>query len=155
MKFDHIGARLRGGPYLVGGGVYEDAYEQPGVLQFFNRRGDSLSIPAHINSSFRRYLLPFLRNKGYEVGKRLARNFNHFVRDGHLHVKPGPHRLFQQNKVPFLNVPAVFPQVNHYSARPGEFGLQGDGHGIRFTSHSGLSQGRYVVNVYVQSGFHL
>ncbi len=136
---------------LMGIGIDKETGHDAGFAQTIHRRAHDGDIRPHIQTAFGSNLVGILRDQRNGIGPCLDGNLNHLFGRGHLDVQVGSYRLPQQGHVRVLNMPAIAAQVNRDAIGPRLFADHGRSHHARLRRAPRLANGRYVIDVDVQS----
>src|ERR1044072_5627651 len=153
-QLDLLRASVVRGLYLSRVWVYEDADEDAAVAQSVNRSADCVEVGGRVQAAFCRYLVRLFGDERDCVGTRVGGYLNHLVGRGQLDVEVSSQHAAKVVDVLVLYLAAVAAQGNRDAVRARLLAHQGGRHHTRLRRAPRLSDGRHVVDVYVESCCH-
>src|SRR5262245_44126122 len=153
--FDLICAELRRRLDLFDVGIDEEADEYAGVIQSLDAMADRLLVRYDVESAFGGDFLRALGHQRHDVGFDARGDLDHLVGRGHIDAETRDDDLFERDQVVLLNVAPVAPKMGRDPVGARQFANHGGGHRVRLVGPAGLADGRYVINVDVQSAHRI
>src|SRR5579885_2982083 len=149
-----VGIDGRAEVYLLRVGVNEEADEEAGFAQAFDRLAHEVEVRRGVQASLGRDLAGVLRDQSHGVGAGVGCYGDHLFGRGHLDVQICRDRAAQRVQVFVLYVPPVAAQVDGDAVRARLLAHHRRRHHARLRRAPRLADCRHVVNVNVESRRH-
>jgi hypothetical protein len=125
MQLYEIRRHFMRGLDLIEVGFNEDADRDTAIMQECDNFLDLFALSRHVQSTLSREFLPFFRDKSNQIRFDSECDLSHRVVRRHFQVELRADDVAQELKVPVLNVPTVFAQMDNQSVCARKFGENG------------------------------
>jgi hypothetical protein len=127
--------------------IKKQTHEDAGIFESANRLGDAHAAPDHIEATFsRHFLAPLWHKRGLER-MSVASDGQHVFGTSQLQVDRHRHRFDEYAQVTFLNMAAVFAEMDGDRIGTAELSESGCPNGIGLIRLASLTYGGDVVDV--------
>jgi hypothetical protein len=113
--------------------------------------GDGFFMGEEVEPAFGGEFFAFFGNEGGLIGFYLEGETGHGIDGGHFQIEAGCDGLAYQSDIPFLNVAAIFAEVDGDTIGTADDGERSGGDGIGVVALAGLPHGGHMVDIDTQT----